>query len=44
MIKHIIISKKFSSNWLYIVKKIIHYSHIKSKNINQITSDKKDIK
>ena len=44
MLKYILVSKKLSSNWLFIVKKIIHYSHIKSKNINQIIPDKKDIK
>jgi hypothetical protein len=35
VLKDILISKKLSSNWLFIIKKIIYYSSINiSKNIN----------
>ena len=36
ILKYMLLSKKLCCNWLYVVKKIISYSHTKSENINQI--------
>ena len=43
-LKDILISKKQCSNWIYIIKKIIIYSHKKYQNINKITVTNKIIK
>ena len=43
VLKNILISKKLCSNWIYIVKKIINYSHLKSKTINKVILLNKNI-
>ena len=43
-LKKFLISKKLSCNWLYIIKKIIIFSHNKSVKINNIRDLNKNTK
>ena len=37
VLKCTFISKRLCNNWLYLVKKMINYSHFKSKEINKLS-------
>ena len=44
MLKKILITKRLSKNWIYIVKKIIIYSHNKAVDINNLRNLNKNTK